>query len=314
MVGWVLFVVAIIVPNFKWKRTAPNAAEIRFTPGSGPYYYVMLRGDAHHDNPDSDRELELNHLGVAKSLNAAIIDNGDLFCAMQGKYDPRSSKDKVRPENQRGDYLDSLVRSATELYAPFANRFIGFGLGNHETSIYKRHETDLTDRMCTLLSHTRGVPNLKMGYSSWYRFVIPEGKVSRIAFTVYAVHGWGGGGAVTRNMIQAGNRIPMMVEGADVIVVGHTHDGWECPIKKKVLDRAGCPKDSILHIVQCPSYKNEYKAGEGGWHVETGKPPKWTGCYMLRLSLARESGGERRYYAQCDVKKMDRHYKASEVW
>lgn len=55
--------------------------------------WVLLRSDVHHDNPKCDQKLEKKHLDQAKEYNAIIIDNGDLFCAMQGKYDKRASKD-----------------------------------------------------------------------------------------------------------------------------------------------------------------------------------------------------------------------------
>lgn len=68
--------------------------------------HFLLRSDAHHDNPKSDRSLELKHLQEAVGYDAGVIDCGDLFCAMQGKYDKRSSKSDIRPEHQAGDYLD----------------------------------------------------------------------------------------------------------------------------------------------------------------------------------------------------------------
>jgi len=35
--------------------------------------------------------------------------------------------------------------------------------------------------------------------------------------------------------------------------------------------------------VKLPTYKDEYGKGEGGWHIETGKPPKPLGAYWLRM-------------------------------
>jgi hypothetical protein len=42
-------------------------------------FYVLLRSDAHWDNPDSDRRLMRKHLELAKKRNAAVLDFGDLF-------------------------------------------------------------------------------------------------------------------------------------------------------------------------------------------------------------------------------------------
>jgi hypothetical protein len=35
------------------------------------------------------------------------------------------------------------------------------------------------------------------------------------------------------------------------------------------------------------TYKEEYGAGEGGWHIETGKPPKPLGAWWLRFTWSR---------------------------
>jgi hypothetical protein len=39
------------------------------------------------------------------------------------------------------------------------------------------------------------------------------------------VHGWGGGGPITQDMI-AQSRRAMMYPDADIILTGHTHDSW----------------------------------------------------------------------------------------
>ena len=55
--------------------------------------WFLLSSDRHHDNPKTRQDLEQEHLKEAKERNAGVIDIGDLFCAMQGKYDRRASKD-----------------------------------------------------------------------------------------------------------------------------------------------------------------------------------------------------------------------------
>ena len=57
----------------------------------------LLISDLHWDNPHCDRELLKNHLDEAVRRNAAVVVNGDFFCLMQGKGDPRRSKDDIRP-------------------------------------------------------------------------------------------------------------------------------------------------------------------------------------------------------------------------
>jgi hypothetical protein len=95
------------------------------------------------------------HLDLALKRNAPVIDVGDFFCAMQGKYDKRSNKNDIRPEHQKGDYLDALVKTAANYLEPYAPILTMRGWGNHETAMLKNHETDLTERLVERLRSKR---------------------------------------------------------------------------------------------------------------------------------------------------------------
>jgi predicted phosphodiesterase len=240
----------------------------------------LLMGDVHWDNPHCQRDLLTKHLNQAKERGAGIIDCGDFFCAMQGKYDKRSSKSDIRPEHQYGNYLDRLVDTAADFLEPYKQNLLVLGRGNHESSIKNRHETDLTDRLCTVL-RTRGSGVQPGGYCGWVRFMFDQNR-ARASRRLWYAHGWGGGGPVTINTIQAANRMPMMVDGADVILTGHVHEAWVAEKVRTKLNDAGRVEQRTLYIVQTPTYKEEYGDGRGGWHVETGKPPKPLGAWWLK--------------------------------
>ena len=105
-----------------------NVLTVKFSGiSSGWEQWFLLSADRHHDNIHCNRQLEREHLEEAKRREAFIIDGGDLFCAMQGKYDPRKSMDDIRPEDVGADYLDRIVRHAAEDYAPYAKQFILIG-------------------------------------------------------------------------------------------------------------------------------------------------------------------------------------------
>jgi len=246
--------------------------------------WFLLMADVHWDNPKCKRDLLKKHLDEAKARGAGIIDAGDFFCAMQGKYDKRSSKSDIRPEHQHGDYLDRLVDTAADFLMPYADNMLVLGRGNHETSIRQRHETDLTDRLCAVLRQ-RGSAVQPGGYCGWVRFMF-ERCNARTSRRLWYCHGWGGGGPVTLNTIQAANRMPMMVDGADIILTGHVHEAWVAEKVRTKLNDAGKVEQRTLYIVQTPTYKEEYGDGSGGWHVETGKPPKPLGAWWLRWSYS----------------------------
>ena len=234
---------------------------------SGESKWFLLTSDRHHDNAHCDQALERVHLEQARERDAHIIDIGDLFCAMQGKWDRRADTTQLRPEYIGGNYLDLMVGEATKFFAPYADRFLQISPGNHETSIIKRHETNLTERLVDRLNQKAGDHTIHMGgFSGWIRFQLnyAKGSVSR-SFNMFYHHGFGGGGPVTRGVIQT-NRMAVFLPDADFVYTGHTHDEWL----------------TQTHI-RTPGYKDEYALGEGGWHIERGAPPKPTGACWLRF-------------------------------
>lgn len=247
----------------------------------GDEFWVLLQSDVHWDNPKCDRELLRRHLEEAKERNAPVIDAGDFFCAMQGKYDKRSNKSDLRPEHQRADYLDALVKTGAEFLAPYRDILLIRGQGNHETSIKKIHETDLTERLTERLQSTGSKVRLG-GYSGFVVFNVGTSKTSRRSIKLHYHHGHGGGGAVTRGVIQT-NRMAVYLADADIILTGHTHDAWQVPIQKVRLNNDLEIEHSTQLHVRTPGYKEEYGDGYGGWHVERGGAPKPTGAAWLRI-------------------------------
>jgi len=268
-------------PAYRSEHTAPNVLTVRCDVADGREHWFLLSGDRHHDNPDCDQALELRHLRQAQERGAGIIDVGDLFCAMQGKYDRRSDSSKMRPENRKGKYLDSLVSTAADFYGPFAANILVIGRGNHEQSIRDRHETDLTERLVQTINDRHGSAIQAGGYTGWVRFMFMHHN-ERCSRRLWYMHGYGGGGPVTLDTIQA-NRQMVYVENADVMVSGHCHESWAIEKMRIRLNDMGVIEQRPVHYVKVPTYKDEYRDGKQGWHVETGKPPKPTGAWWLRF-------------------------------
>src|SRR5918997_1906498 len=99
--------------SFAVERLSKNVHLVRVDLSQGDQW-VLLRSDAHHDSMECDRELEKKHLDLALERNALIHDGGDLFDAMQGKGDKRSSLSTLREEHKRTDYFNALVEEAAE--------------------------------------------------------------------------------------------------------------------------------------------------------------------------------------------------------
>jgi len=242
--------------------------------------WFLLRSDAHHDNLHCQQNVEKRHLDDAKKRNAGILDFGDLFCAMQGKWDKRADPQQLRPELQTGQYLDELVRYNAAFYEEYAPWWLLMSLGNHETSMLRKHETNLTERLVERLNATTGA-SIQVGpYAGWVRFCFRRA-TQRTSRNLRFTHGYGGGGPVTRGVIQT-NREAVYLGNADIVVSGHTHDQWEVPIVREVMLDSGRVERRTMLFLRLGGYKDEFSGGEG-WAVERGHPPKPIGAYWIRF-------------------------------
>lgn len=273
-------------PAWIFEERARNIHRLKFDlPSVKSEQWILLQSDVHWDNPMCDWNLLQKHWKLAKERQAPILDNGDFFCAMQGKWDKRANKDDLRNEHRSGDYLDALVRTATDALTPYKDLLTLRGVGNHETGVLKRHETNLTERLVERL-RMKGSPVALGGYSGYIVFEIGHNATRRAGFKMHYHHGYGGGGPVTRGVIQT-NRMAVMLADADISWQGHTHDAYQLPIARIKLNQ---DNTAIVHTrqlhVRTPGYKEEFKDGWGGWHVERGGPPKPIGAAWVRFYMA----------------------------
>lgn len=273
--------------SWESKQLYRNVHEIFFdNVKAGWEQKVLLRSDAHHDNVKNRWDLEETHLKQALEYDAPIIDNGDAFCAMQGKYDPRKDLNQLKDEHKRQDYLDALIETANRDYSPYAEQFAVMGMGNHENSILDRLGTNLTGNLVHRLNmgHKRKRTTFASGYSGWVKFSFRIQKTVKYSFLMGYHHGSGGGGPVTRGTIQT-NRQAVIYPDARVLISGHTHDSWIVPIGQIRLTKQGKVYQDIQWHVRTGTYKDDFKDGNGGWHVVTGKPPKIMGAVWMKLSF-----------------------------
>ena len=248
---------------------------------------ILLLSDIHWDNPKCNRDLLVKHLEQAVKINADILINGDTFCLMQGAYDPRKNKADIRPEHNKSNYLDAVVNTAIKFFRPYAHLIRVVGYGNHETNILKRQETDVIRRFVEGLNSEMGTEIKIGGYGGWiiYKFTRNKSK-SSVSFKLKYFHGSGGGGPVTKGSIQF-NRMATMLEGADLIWMGHVHESQELIYTVERINQFNRVELRDILMVRTPTYKEEYNEGKYGWHVERGAPPKPLGGRWLELAPER---------------------------
>lgn len=273
-----------VKPKWSLKRHRRNSFEIRipYTRDGNWEQWVLATGDRHWDNPHSDQEMQKRHLDEARECNAPVIDIGDWFCAMQGKYDKRSSKHDVRPEHQVDHYLDALVETAVEFFKPYASILTVIGSGNHEQSIKLRHETDLLERFTSRLRNETGEAVYHGGYGGFVRFRFHNKGQAIRTINLHYSHGYGGGGPVTKSLIQ-NNRRTVYLPDAHIVLNGHIHSNTQDEYRRiRLRSNGAIEQDSQLHI-SVPTYKDDFRKGDSGWHVRRGGPPKPIGAMWIRF-------------------------------
>ncbi len=242
-------------------------------------FELLCLSDIHWDNRFCDRRHLKECLDEALKRGAYIIENGDGFCAMQGKYDPRSSKEALRPEHCRDDYLDALVETRAEFLEPYAKNLILLGDGNHETNIKKRHGVDLNQQLASRLRQF-GSPVACQGYTGWVRFLLDRAG-QRKRLVMFRHHGAGGNSPVTRGVLDV-NRLRSYVD-ADMYWVGHKHKEWALWDEKLSLSEAGRIHKDPYCVFMTPGFKDEWGDGQGGYAVEKGMAPSLRGGAWLTI-------------------------------
>lgn len=241
----------------------------------------MLSSDRHHDSAKCNRILEKKHLDQATERDALIVDAGDVFDAMQSKYDQRSSKNEIRAEDVNAAYLDSIVRNAAKDYAPYAARWLLLGKGNHEMSVLDHHGIDLSTALAERMRAKSNVTHAG-GFTGWVQFMFMMNKTRSQSIRLKYLHGTGKGAEMTFGVLDV-RRKGSYLPDADVVLMGHTHDATHVPYARERLSDGHTIYQDSVHVVRTPGYKAEYGSGEGGYAVERGHPPKPLGFAWLRL-------------------------------
>lgn len=245
--------------------------------------WFLLCSDWHWDNPDTSEKFLRRFLDQAKERDAGIIAIGDILCLMQGKNDRRHSKSKVKKEHMHDDYFDRIEEDTVELLSEYANHIVGIGTGNHETSVTRHAEINLISRIARRLK----IPYL--GYAGFVKFLIKRDAGGRTSRLMFYTHGAGGGGEVTRNVIDT-NRKAVWLPDADIVVRGHVHEYWQLAIPRTRVSLGGkIYQDEQLHI-QLPTMKQEHDL-RGGFLIENGRGPKALGAVWLHFSYNYDSFG-----------------------
>lgn len=277
-------------PILEPPRSPDGAHTVKFEMRPGEPLHTFWSSDEHIDSPECWRELLFTNWDEAVAKNALIFNNGDLLDVVSARSDHRGTKDTIRVEDATGHYLDTVVSNTAELLHPYRNHLAVIGTGNHEASVYKRMETDLTQRVVDKLNTRRDsklVPIQRAGYRYWVVFQgVDVSHGSMQSKRVVAYHGSGGGGEVSKGAMQAQRK--MAIYDADVVVLGHIHERWSIDLRQERLSPN--TKEAALRqqrTVQLGSYKRDWRLdGAATWHtMRSGGTPKPLGGAFITFGI-----------------------------
>ncbi len=258
-------------------KTSRNVLTVYFSGvKSGWEKRMLFRADMHHDSVGCDRSLEKEHLLQAKDYNGLVLNFGDRFDAMQGKYDPRRMPSDLRPEYLVDNYLDEIVMDAARFDAPFAKYELLEVPGNHEKDILKNNGVDLTSNFVHRMNTDNAATMFTGCYGGYVKFMFDSGK--SISKTLKYFHG--ASLAMSKALV---NKQAAVYPDADIIVNGHAHDSWYVPVARERLTQRGEVVKDIQHQFRTSSYKNDYGDGGDGWWVERGGSPMPLGAVWVRF-------------------------------
>lgn len=245
----------------------PNTYEFKDYQCYNAERYFLFISDVHLDSVHCDRLKLKEDLDLAKARNALVFIFGDLLDLMQGKYDPRSNKADLNPKYNTARYIDDVIADVVSFLMPYKDILAFYSPGNHETSVEKRIEYGIVDKICQKLDMSQGNYS---GYIYCRFFAYLDGGHSQPIIVSYH-HGYGGGGPVTRDVIQTARKAVYLPD-ANIVISGHTHDRWIVPITRNRLTRYGESTDQQWHL-KTGTYQNA-PVNFNGYAVEKGLAPK----------------------------------------
>lgn len=257
---------------------------------------LLFVSDIHYDSIYCEREVLKRHLD--QNPDAWIVIAGDLFDAMQGKYDNRRSYDEIREEYKGANYYDRILDDAVSFFMPYAHRLLYLGYGNHETAVLKNANTDLLQRFAAQIHKKSDSVVAVGGFASWLRIVFGRDNNKERTWShginIRIAHNAGGGtnSPVTRGLIQT-NRQAVYLQNADIVLNGDNHEGYAVPIARQILLDSGKCVQTVTWFLRTPGYKQAFGKQRVGFDIEKIATPKPMGCILVTLrALAERQSGE----------------------
>jgi hypothetical protein len=235
-------------------------------------FKLLVCSDIHFDSYGCDRDLLKKHFDEAD----AIFINGDWFDLMQGRYDPRRSYSDIRDEYKGANYLDLVREDSVTFLKPYVEKLIGFGNGNHETTVLKNTGINPLDNLVSILNYKYKTDVKRMGYSGYILLRAVRSRTDKTnnakMYKMYFHHGTRGNAQRSKGILSADIDAKKHPD-ADIIIKGDDHQKWYLPMVRERLrinnggGTANLYKECQHHI-RLGSYIDGREFGYAGFAAE----------------------------------------------
>ena len=272
-------------------RHNPASATLEIASNYEQSLDVMLASDVHFDSSACDIGLFEKHLKLAEQKQSPVIIAGDLFDAMQGHDDPRRSAEELKAQYKVSHYFDAIVLDASAFLRQFKVPYYILAMGNHETSVLNKINTNLIERLAYDL-RLHGQPAEAMGYWGYIRFMFKYKKgAAATSKLLYYHHGASTNSPVTKGVIQTA-RQGVYLHAPDFVLNGHNHHGYTVPIQvERMNPKTMTPFTETVWYLRTPGYK--MSAGDSlqtwGFGAEKHRTPTPRGCMFLNMTYSHTS-------------------------
>lgn len=246
---------------------------------------ILFLGDLHLDSSRADRGAVKRLLDESVERDALVVLLGDVFDVMQGHADRRASLSALKKDyaGHDGGYLGAVLDDVTTFLKPYAKHIWVILQGNHESSILKYAGVRLEQLLAVELNRAGGSISTP-GYQTYASVRLTKNsddkRFTNIPFWI--AHGHGGGGEVTKGVIQAQRRA-VTYPDARFVVSGHVHSSYFVAHEQWRLAHTSLkPYATEQEHYVVNTFKDEFSSGMG-YHVEKGRSPKTPSGWWARF-------------------------------
>lgn len=181
---------------------------------------IQIFGDEHI----GDEHCDLNRL---KERIAYVANTENAYCVLNGDVIDNATKTSIGDTYAAELNPMEQLKTAVELFEPIKDKILAITHGNHEARTYRKEGIDLSYLLASQLglreryTPTSALLFIRLGKETSHKKTNDKSKYRNICYTVYMLHGSGGGRKEGAKAIRLADMASIV--DADIYIHNHTH-------------------------------------------------------------------------------------------